>query len=251
MTASLARFEDLGPARFPPRRRATIDAIFEAVTRLAATTKLEDVKGADICRVAGVSPGTLYQYFPTLDDLFTAWEARNQEVFVNRLTSRLREMYSEWSEAVAAGKSPPLEPYVTEIVHMGLAGARDALAHYRDTDAVQLLRRVRSQSSALESLAHIVALSLTSTAAPGRLPADPLLAARIIVNTVACTGMLTAKTVQDHAAYDREIGTMIARYLLVPEKARPIKATPTRTTTSRSNVKPPSKGPSRSSGKSK
>lgn len=61
------------------RSRATRDAIVEAAGRVFAEVGLERATTARIAEVAGVSPGSMYQYFPGKDALVTALFEREAE----------------------------------------------------------------------------------------------------------------------------------------------------------------------------
>jgi AcrR family transcriptional regulator len=61
------------------RSRATRDAIVEAAARVLAEVGLEKATTARIAEVAGVGPGSLYQYFPSKDTLVAAVYEREAE----------------------------------------------------------------------------------------------------------------------------------------------------------------------------
>lgn len=61
------------------RSRATRDAILEAAARVFAEVGLERATTARIAEVAGVSPGSMYQYFPSKDALISALFTREAE----------------------------------------------------------------------------------------------------------------------------------------------------------------------------
>lgn len=69
------RFREQGSFRRAPqqeRARTTVDAIFEATARLADQSGIEGATTAKIAHLAGVSIGSLYQYFPKKDALISA-----------------------------------------------------------------------------------------------------------------------------------------------------------------------------------
>jgi AcrR family transcriptional regulator len=61
------------------RSRATRDAIIEAAARIFAEVGLERATTARIAEVAGVSPGSMYQYFPNKESLITGIFEREVE----------------------------------------------------------------------------------------------------------------------------------------------------------------------------
>ena len=76
--------DDLSPRKLPrqARSRALVDAILEATARLLVAEGYEAVTTNRIAEVAGVSIGSLYQYFPSLGSLVVALydRLREQEV---------------------------------------------------------------------------------------------------------------------------------------------------------------------------
>jgi AcrR family transcriptional regulator len=59
------------PRKIPQQKRAqaTVDAIVEAATRICREAGYEATNVNDVARVAGVSVGSLYQYFPSKEAL--------------------------------------------------------------------------------------------------------------------------------------------------------------------------------------
>src|SRR4051812_23296526 len=80
--------------RLPKQRRsqATADAIVEAAARVFAEHGLEKSTTARIAEVAGVSVGSMYQYFPSKDALITALFERESNVQHAKLLTLAAEM---------------------------------------------------------------------------------------------------------------------------------------------------------------
>ncbi|MFO0586306.1 MAG: TetR/AcrR family transcriptional regulator [Polyangiaceae bacterium] len=94
------------------RSRTTVDAIFEAASRLLDDAGVEGATTARIAHVAGVSIGSLYQYFPKKEALFGA------------LTQRaIAEDLARVREAVDRARDLPLEPGAREVLRAGFAFA--------------------------------------------------------------------------------------------------------------------------------
>jgi AcrR family transcriptional regulator len=74
------------------RSQATHDAIVEAAARVIAETGLEKATTARIAEVAGVSPGSMYQYFPSKDALVTALFERDSSAQHRKLLELAAEM---------------------------------------------------------------------------------------------------------------------------------------------------------------
>jgi AcrR family transcriptional regulator len=76
-----------GPTRRQPRQRravATVDAILDAVTLVLKRRGVTAVTTNRIAEVAGVSIGSVYQYFPNKRAIFIALHARHIEI-IDRL----------------------------------------------------------------------------------------------------------------------------------------------------------------------
>ncbi len=68
------RVESLNPRKKPQQRRSqvTIDSIFEATIQVLLANGLDDITTLQIAERAGVSIGSLYQYFPNKNALMAA-----------------------------------------------------------------------------------------------------------------------------------------------------------------------------------
>jgi AcrR family transcriptional regulator len=94
------------------RSRSTVDAIFEAAARLIDDAGHEGATTGRIAHVAGVSIGSLYQYFPRKEALFGALTERAMESDLRRI-----------QEAVDRARPMPLEEGIREVMLAGFAFA--------------------------------------------------------------------------------------------------------------------------------
>jgi AcrR family transcriptional regulator len=74
-----------------PRSRFTVEAIVEAATRILERDGLVALNTNRVAEVAGVSVGSLYQYFPNKDALLAALIARATDTLVARIQTLPRE----------------------------------------------------------------------------------------------------------------------------------------------------------------
>jgi AcrR family transcriptional regulator len=83
-------------ARLPTQRRAhaTLDAILDATVQILVTRGSEGVTVQGIARRAGVSVGSLYQYFTTKDALVDACSERTMRRSHGRLESQLPRLFA-------------------------------------------------------------------------------------------------------------------------------------------------------------
>jgi AcrR family transcriptional regulator len=74
------------------RAQVTVDAILEAAARLFADGGLERVTTTQIAELAGVSVGSLYQYFPSKQAILGELIDRHAEQTILRLTGALADL---------------------------------------------------------------------------------------------------------------------------------------------------------------
>src|ERR1700677_1880174 len=79
--------------KLPGQRRArlTVDAILDAVVRILKREGIKAVTTNRVAKVAGVSIGSIYQYFPDKQALFIALHARHIEQIDRLVESKLVE----------------------------------------------------------------------------------------------------------------------------------------------------------------
>src|SRR5690349_4930052 len=87
------------------RSRATVDALVQATARILVKEGFDKASTNRIAQVAGVSVGSLYQYFPSKEALVAAVIERHQQA----LMQTVRE---EWADLVAQ----PVERAVRRLV---------------------------------------------------------------------------------------------------------------------------------------
>ena len=107
--------DERGTFRRAPRQersRTTVDAIFEAASRLLDESGLEATTTNRIAHVAGVSIGSLYQYFPKKEALFGALTERAIEHDLARVRA-----------SVDAARDLPLEEGVRVMIQESFAFA--------------------------------------------------------------------------------------------------------------------------------
>jgi AcrR family transcriptional regulator len=83
----------LKPRKRPQQRRAsaTLDAIFEATIQLLVKNGLSQLTTTRVAERAGVSVGTMYQYFPHKQALIYAVNERYLELLAERIEATCRE----------------------------------------------------------------------------------------------------------------------------------------------------------------
>ena len=134
MTAKAAR---TSVRRRPKQRRArqTVEAVLDAVVRLLKRDGSQAITTNRIAEVAGVSIGSVYQYFPDKRAIFTALHQRHvdqidrmvQTKLVEHATSSIEELVRAMVEAMVEAHAIDPELYellMTEVPHRA-DGTRD------------------------------------------------------------------------------------------------------------------------------
>jgi AcrR family transcriptional regulator len=77
------------------RSRATVDALVEATARILVREGFDKASTNRIAEVAGVSVGSLYQYFPSKEALVVAVAERHQQEIMQTVRGELAEALAE------------------------------------------------------------------------------------------------------------------------------------------------------------
>ncbi|HYD52847.1 MAG TPA: TetR/AcrR family transcriptional regulator [Gemmatimonadaceae bacterium] len=163
-----AKNDDRAPPRREPRQersKQTVEAVLEAVRVVARREGAGAVTTNRIAEAAGVSIGTLYQYFPDKHAIFTALHQRHVEqvrAVIERAVEAHAASLEEFSRVLVEGLSelhaadPELHELVTAEVPEGPVSFRDALR-----DVFELVTRSERMLFVLpnlvEALVHGVA----------------------------------------------------------------------------------------------
>src|SRR5580658_10125349 len=91
---ALRRRPRTAPRKKPRQGRslATVDAILDATARVLCTTGYDRASTNRIALAAGVSVGSLYQYFPSKEALVAALAARHMAAMTALVTAKLSEV---------------------------------------------------------------------------------------------------------------------------------------------------------------
>jgi AcrR family transcriptional regulator len=148
--------------RQPKQRRArqTVEAILDAVVRILKREGAEAVTTNRVAEVAGVSIGSVYQYFPDKGAIFAALHRRHVEEIDRLIEGRLVEYASspldELIQAVVAGmieahtSDPKLyEVLGTQVPHRA-GGTRDFAVRLHGAFRLALASRAREMRKGLD-----------------------------------------------------------------------------------------------------
>ena len=199
------------PRRVPTqaRARATVDAILLATDALVRESGVESILMADVAKRAGVSVGTLYQYFGQPDQLLAAWEE-----------SRFKRIAEEIGERLAKFMSEPPEPHLSigEVVALGFDRILAHMKLFRQANKAELVSRVTARTRISDDVAERVGKIFASGPYRDRWrDRDRTTAARIVIVTVAWNAYDAYAAERDDNAVARirtELCHLMVAYLL-------------------------------------
>jgi AcrR family transcriptional regulator len=193
------------PRKTPKQRRSreTVDAILDATARVLVEEGYERATTNHIAAVAGVSVGSLYQYFPSKEALVAALVERHAE----HMLAMLGQMAADLMDV-------PLAQAVRLYV-------RAVLTHHAEEP--ELHRVLVSHAAhlglgawgALEARARKLVVAYLAERRREILPRDLELAAFVLVSAVeAVTHRAVLERDRDPRAFEEEICALVLRYLV-------------------------------------
>ncbi|HVY46239.1 MAG TPA: TetR/AcrR family transcriptional regulator [Minicystis sp.] len=194
------------PRKTPRQRRAqaTIDAILDAAARILIREGYARATTNRVAVVAGVSIGTLYQYFPSKDAVVAA--------LVERHIGRMRALLAARVAEVAGA---PVPEFVRAMVTaLFAAHAVDPDLHRTILEHVPLVERAPHLLALQREMHAVVAAAL---AARGGLRRDDVALAAVVaceaVTAVAHAALFDADLAARRTALVEEVVDLVARYL--------------------------------------
>lgn len=196
-----------GPRRAPRQARARqlVDALVEAAAQLLVERGYGGASTNALAERAGVSVGSLYQYFTGKADLFRELTKRHQ--------AEVHPLIDRALEALDDGREPP-GPVVEALLHdlMDLHGRRPALMRAMDTQ----LGHVRSEAGQLEEAEAATALAgilqRRGAGSPDECRASAWLLA-VVISTVSRHLVHSPPEGLDQELVVRGVGRMVAGLL--------------------------------------
>lgn len=206
------------PRKRPAQRRSreTVRAILEAAARIFVKRGYAAATTNEIAALAGVSIGSLYEYFPHKDalvrELLDAHLAQAEAALTAFDAAQLQQ-------ALAA----PLAASIEQLVAVTVAlHAEQPSLHRVLFEEAGRLATVRKRAARLEQRLIVLVAGLLRLHPDAR-PADPDLSARLVVRTVDALvhAWVTrdAPTPADAAKFQRELVRLVVSYLSAPEAA--------------------------------
>lgn len=205
-------------ARRTPRQarsRETRDAIVEAAARLFSEGGLRRTTTAQVARLAGVSPGSMYQYFPSKEALVAAIYEREADRQQAELVARVAEIGTDDAPALIRA----LVAATVATLERDRALTR---VMFEELPRVAGLRTL----AAADKLAAQTIRALLAAARDRVRPRDLDVAAMLVVRATRYTVLSLLDEPLDgpgHASFVDELSDMLSSYLLSP---RPWRDTP-------------------------
>ncbi|MFO0674978.1 MAG: TetR/AcrR family transcriptional regulator [Polyangiaceae bacterium] len=188
------------------RSRETVRAIVEATEKIIVADGIAGLSTTKVAEVAGVSVGTLYEYFQSKEELVRAVEERSWSSQLQVLASKLPEL-----DLLPVGEGI----YQLTVLAMNMIGDRADLHGITADDPATLDQR-------REVIGQIAAFFETRLGhAKYELRPSPEHLRLALTIMVKAVGAMTWLGVRDHedefdaGVYQHEIATMVVNYLLV------------------------------------
>ena len=183
------------------RARATVDAILMAAAHILKKEGFEQASTNQIARVAGVSIGSLYQYYPNKQAIIGELRKRNEEWFWECVSSEFERV-----------RSLPIRPAARAMVSLLIA------LHASDPDFHNVLVKGQSPNypEAYSEAAEGFLRDYIEAHRDEIRPVDPELASFIMLRTIEAlvheTTLNSPERLQD-PRFAEEVTELLARYL--------------------------------------
>jgi AcrR family transcriptional regulator len=188
------------------RSRATVEAILEAAAHILVEHGFEDTTTRQVAERAGVSIGTLYQYFPSKEALITA--------LVERL---IQHVLKVCTEALQAHGPRPAEEVVPEVVRglMKAYAVNPRLHQVLISEGLKLgmLDRLQAFEQRIETVVRSCLLTTQNTLRPRRLELATFMLTRATRGVIWSAAIERPDLFEDPALAD-ELGALMLGYLL-------------------------------------
>ncbi|MCA9561198.1 MAG: TetR family transcriptional regulator [Myxococcales bacterium] len=187
------------------RSRATVEAIVEATARVLAQHGYEKATTNRVAKVAGVSVGSLYQYFPNKEALIGA--------LVDRHFERMRALFAERLAAVADAPVPVAARALIDAVMEG--HRRNPQLHQAVLESVPRLG-VQAQRDAFDAFAVPLIAGYMARRRADLRPPDLELAAWVLMRTLqplVHAAVLRGPAFVEDTAFVDEATALVVGYL--------------------------------------
>jgi AcrR family transcriptional regulator len=144
----MPRKHSTNPRKLPQqdRSRVTVEAILEATARILTEEGYQKANTNRIAERAGISIGSLYQYFPNKESLMAALMERHSDEIAEIVESKLKDLFDA-----------PLETAIPELVKAVIAAhAINPRLHQVLNEEIPRSERLQQMQKADERIAELV-----------------------------------------------------------------------------------------------
>jgi AcrR family transcriptional regulator len=202
----MARKDSASPRKRPQqdRSKVTVEAILQATAHILTEEGYDQASTNRVAEVAGVSIGSLYQYFPNKESLIAALAQQHTEEMVALVESNLQNIDDE-----------PIPQVLGRIIAAAIA------AHAVNPDLHRVLNEQVPRSDRLRNLADQKVAGMLRTYLehhadqlhPQNLDLTVFILART-VEALTHTAVLEYPALLKNRELEQEITTMLAKYLV-------------------------------------
>jgi AcrR family transcriptional regulator len=184
--------DSLIPRKKPQQRRSrhTIEAVFEATIQVLLANGYEKVTTIQIAERAGVSVGSLYQYFPNKRALLAAIVRRHVGSVVDATVAACESSHGQPIEAMCA-------TIMTAFVDAKTRRPDISRALYLPTAAINSDEIVRTESSRCAQAIHDMLITATNATFE-----DPRVVSRVVVGSIVGPTRAVIEAGGDQTAFD-------------------------------------------------
>jgi AcrR family transcriptional regulator len=150
---SMAQKRNTNPRKLPQqdRSRITVDAILEATTHILTEEGYDKANTNRIAERAGISIGSLYQYFPNKESLIAALMEQHSNEIATLVESKLQDLFDA-----------PLEAAIPELVKAVIAAhAINPRLHQVLNEEIPRSERLQQMQKADKRIAELLRAYLT------------------------------------------------------------------------------------------
>jgi AcrR family transcriptional regulator len=207
----MAREVNKSPKKLPvqERSKATVSFILDAANRAIEINGLPKLRINDVAKLAGVSVGSIYQYFPTKEALLAAWEEHRFQRLFEAAVARARANHE--------ANRPP-EEAIFELALLGIELFSNHGGHL-DMTADRRKARVEERLRMIDAAADIFAFLLEARVAeePRLAGKDLRLMCKVAIQTIVVFAIdLVSREQVERPDYPRYVAQLVTSFLLGP-----------------------------------
>ena len=207
------------PRRQPKQDRSveTVRIILDATQNIVTREGIGGATAASIAKEAGISIGSLYQYFPTKDAVLAAWEERVWQSEIATLGQKALEF---------TAITYPIEKSIYEIVFMSVEAVGRQVACYGAVTTTDELvsrvgQRIRFMGAAAQTIASVFESAVDRNLIRTETHEELVLMCNVMVKStmfLAFTGR-TQHPETTTPAFAHQVASMMQRYMLGDSKS--------------------------------